>query len=299
MNTITFSPKRQYGIQMYFSKESPKFSVYVDPDDKRYYIRIWDNNSWVYPSWEGAIDGFRTLGEAQDWLNRHDWEHATSHHIDIDETAQDNYDAEFKDAMKLLGLEKDVDPFWADQDVYKTSVTTSAGDVIDVRVILYDDVIAVDYWVNNKRLPDSAKPADTANIAKTIRNVEKIFKKYGHEIFANTAIISVTDRVAVMAAVNTKDLAQHLVKVRSSNVWAYGMNIKNRKDKVGDLLVQFKGKQGGPGDIYIYYDVPVVIYRRWQSAPSKGHYFWVYIRNNYKYSKLTGDKRGKLHNAVN
>lgn len=51
------------------------------------------------------------------------------------------------------------------------------------------------------------------------------------------------------------------------------MNIKDRKSKVGDLLVQFKDTQGGPGDIYIYYDVPIIVYRRWQSAPSKGHYF--------------------------
>ena len=113
------------------------------------------------------------------------------------------------------------------------------------------------------------------------------------------AIVSKDDRAAVMAAINTKNLSQDLVKVRSSNLWSYGLNIKNRKDTTGDIIVQFKGTNGGPGDIYIYYDVPVAVYRRWQSAPSKGHYFWIYIRDNYNYSKLTGDKRGKLRNAIN
>ena len=113
------------------------------------------------------------------------------------------------------------------------------------------------------------------------------------------AFTALSDRQTVLAAINTKNLAKDLVRVRSSNVWAYGLNIRNRKDKTGDLLVQFKNKSGGAGDLYIYYDVPTMVYRRLQSAPSKGHYFWVYIRNNFKYSKLTGDKRGKLANAVN
>ncbi|MCM1226121.1 MAG: KTSC domain-containing protein [Clostridium sp.] len=123
--------------------------------------------------------------------------------------------------------------------------------------------------------------------------------KYDDSVFINMAFTALSDRQSVLAAINTKNLANDLVRVRSSNVWAYGLNIKNRKDKTGDLLVQFKNKNGGAGDVYIYYDVPVMIYRRWQSAPSKGHYFWVYIRNNFNYSKLTGDKRGKLGNAVN
>lgn len=131
------------------------------------------------------------------------------------------------------------------------------------------------------------------------RNATDCYIEYDDSIFMNTMIVAISDRQAVLAAINTKDLSKNLVKVRSSNVWAYGLNIKDRKDKTGDLVVQFKNKNGGAGDVYIYYDVPIVVYRRWQSAPSKGHYFWVYIRNNFKYSKLTGDKRGKLANAIN
>lgn len=103
----------------------------------------------------------------------------------------------------------------------------------------------------------------------------------------------------IEAATSSKDLTKNMVRVKSSNIWAYNMNIKNRKDKTGDVLVQFKGKNGGPDDIYIYYDVPVMVYRRWHSAPSKGHYFWQYIRNVYKYAKLTGDKKTKLKNGIN
>lgn len=122
---------------------------------------------------------------------------------------------------------------------------------------------------------------------------------YDDSVFAKTTITPISDRQAILAAINTRNLANNLSRVRSSNIWAYGLNVRNRKDKTGDLIVQFKGENGGAGDIYIYYDVPTTIYRRWQSAPSKGHYFWVYIRNNYNYSKLTGDKRGKLKNAIN
>lgn len=135
------------------------------------------------------------------------------------------------------------------------------------------------------------------NVADVIKLTELIIPGYS-PIF-DSVIFDPADRSAVMAAINTRNLAQNLVRVRSSNVWAYGMNIRNNGDKTGDLVVQFKNKNGGAGDIYIYYDFPIKVYQRWQSAPSAGHFFWQYIRNNYKYSKLTGDKRGKLPNAVN
>ena len=130
---------------------------------------------------------------------------------------------------------------------------------------------------------------------KLIRVVEKAVG----DVFCCHVLIDPDDLSAVMAAINTKNLAQNLVRVKSSNVWAYGLNIKDRKDKTGDLIVQFKDKNGGPGSVYIYYDFPSALYKKWQSAPSKGHFFWVYIRNNYRYSKLSGDRIGKLPNAIN
>ena len=101
-----------------------------------------------------------------------------------------------------------------------------------------------------------------------------------------------------MAAINTRDLSSKMVRVKSSNVWSYMMNVKDDRGLVGDVLAQFKNKYVGPGDVYMYFDVPTSIYRAWVRSPSKGHYFWQHIRNNYKYAKLTGDKRTKLANGV-
>lgn len=298
MDSLTFRHSRKYGVPVYFANETNKYSL-CKGDDNRYYIRIWESDIWKYVSWEEAIDGFRTIKDAQTWLNTHNWQDATFSYIEDDPQAVQQYDTDFKDAIKLLGMTKISDPFFKDTDAYEMQGYTEDNKSIYIRLIRYSDVLDVNYWVDGKRIPTWSKPADTLNIAKTISNIERMLKKYGYEIFANTMIVENRHRSAIMAAFNTKDLAKNLVKVRSSNVWAYGMNIKNRKDKVGDLVVQFKDSEGGPGDVYIYYDVPIIVYRRWQSAPSKGHYFWVYIRNNYSYSKLTGDKRGKLKNVIN
>lgn len=120
------------------------------------------------------------------------------------------------------------------------------------------------------------------------------YYKEDQSVFSSTGI-----PINITAASNARDLARNLVRVKSSNIWAYGMNLEDRKQKEGTLVVQFKGPQGGPGDIYMYYDVPVVVWRKWLNAASKGNYFWKFIRNNFYYRKMTGDKRGKLKNALN
>lgn len=126
----------------------------------------------------------------------------------------------------------------------------------------------------------------TSNVANAIKYIESTMQigKYA---------------MPIMAAINTKNLAQNLIRVRSSNVWAIGFNVRNQGDNVGDLIIQFKGKNGGGSDVYIYYDVPIKVYRRFLNVPSKGHFVWTDIRNNYKYSRLTGTKRGVLPNAIN
>ena len=103
----------------------------------------------------------------------------------------------------------------------------------------------------------------------------------------------------ITAAVNTRDITKNMVRCKSSNVWSRTVNVREYGDSNGDVYVQFKNEQGGPGDIYVLYDVPVRLYRRWLTAPSVGHFYWTYLRNNFRYSKLTGDKRGKLKNAIN
>ena len=106
-------------------------------------------------------------------------------------------------------------------------------------------------------------------------------------------------KAAIVAGITSRDIAKDMVRVKSSNIWSYTINIRDKSKQYGDVFVQFKGANGGPGDVYVYYDVPVKVYRRWHSSPSKGHYFWQYIRNNYKYAKLTGDKKTKMKNGVN
>ena len=86
--------------------------------------------------------------------------------------------------------------------------------------------------------------------------------------------------------------------MRSSNVWSYWYDIR-MGENTGDLYVQFKNKNGGAGDVYEYFAVPIKTWKRFISAPSKGHYFWKYVRNNFKYRKLTGDKKAKLANGIN
>ena len=118
------------------------------------------------------------------------------------------------------------------------------------------------------------------------------------ELSINCAI-NIDRRDAILAARSTREITKNLVRVKSSNLWGYAIDIKDRHDKVGDVYIQFKGRNGGPEHIYVYYDVPITIWRRLIASPSKGHAFWQLIRNNYQYAKLTGDRRGKLRNAVN
>ena len=96
----------------------------------------------------------------------------------------------------------------------------------------------------------------------------------------------------------SRDITNHMIRCRSSNVWGYAFDIQDGED-TGTLYMQFKNATGGAGDIYRYYEVPWKIYQKLVVAPSVGHSFWKNIRNRFAYSKLTGDKKGKLKNAVN
>lgn len=110
---------------------------------------------------------------------------------------------------------------------------------------------------------------------------------------------SIQEDQAILAAVSARQITKNMVRVKSSNIWSYCMDIRHAKDKTGTLYIQFKGKKGGPDDVYCYYDIPVVVWHRFMGAPSKGHFFWKYIRNNFLYAKLTGDKKTRLKNGVN
>lgn len=302
---IKFSPKRQHGVEVYFTKDGPytddgygKYSVIKNSG--KYYIRIRDDrvDGWVYPAWTEALDGFRTIKDAENFLNRHDYEASTSTYLAQDPDAEAEHYNQFEDAMQMLGFTSmggDDSHSW----IYEQQSASDPNDDIVVRCLYYTDDIVVNYWVNGRRLPASKVPKNTSDIAKTIRNIETVLTKHGYEIFSSFALIAPGSLDSITAAIKTKDLMKNLVRVKSSNVWSIGMNVRKHGDNFGDMLMQFKGKDGGPGDIYIYYDVKITDYRKLVGSTSKGHSFWVLIRNNYKYSKLTGDKRGKLPNAIN
>lgn len=131
--------------------------------------------------------------------------------------------------------------------------------------------------------------------------ITNLMDAYSIDIFSSVILSDSKDtQYVIEAKMTSRDLAKNLVRVKSSNIWAYGINIRDRKDKKGDMLIQFKSETGGAGDMYIYYDVDIFkTWRKFLSAASKGHFFWTNVRNVYKYSKLTGDKKGKLPNAIN
>jgi len=131
-----------------------------------------------------------------------------------------------------------------------------------------------------------------------------ILEDFNIDVFISATIVSdeSSEQYIIEAkskGVSSRDITRNLVRVKSSNLWSYGIDIKDRKDKTGNVYVQFKNTNGGPGDIYQYLDVPVNLWRKWLGSVSKGHFLWAYIRNQFSYRKLTGDRKGKLPNALN
>lgn len=123
----------------------------------------------------------------------------------------------------------------------------------------------------------------------------RIARKTSTKLVSNTTI----SQQPIFAGMSARDITKSMVRVKSSNIWSYGINIRDTSDKTGDLYIQFKNNYGGAGDIYVFYGVPIVIYRKLITAPSKGHFFWQYIRGKYTFAKLTGDKQTKLKGGVN
>lgn len=139
------------------------------------------------------------------------------------------------------------------------------------------------------------------NILPACECIDKASKQFHDDVFQNIYMIDPQDMLTpVASAISTKNLSKNLVRTKSSNIWSYGMDVTDKNMRFGNVIVQFKGKNGGPtGGTYIYYDVPTKLWQRWLGAASKGAFFWRYIRNVFKYSKLDGNKRGVLPNAIN
>lgn len=288
MSKIQFSRRTLDGLKCYPAKNTNKFRVWQR--DGKFYLEIKIDKGYRYPSY--AVDGFDTLQDAEDWLNLMQWESATVHHI---EPKDDMMDEELEWAMEIFGLAKeDTHNTWS--NVFEDS----KGVQYTVKVNRSPSgLLHIDAFKSDKKLAQSSVGPDTYDVDKLFRIIDSFMRKHGLESIESCELMDSMYRKEITAAISTKDLTKGMVRCKSSNVWGYNINIRDKKSPTGDMLMQFKGKNGGPGDVYIYYDVPVRLYRRMHSAPSKGHFFWVNIRNTFSYAKLTGNKRGVLPNAIN
>lgn len=195
---------------------------------------------------------------------------------------------EYEESLNMLGYFRNVNIFINDiDDRFYSEISIKDNGVFEVSTHIEDGSLDEDI----KYTSDNFKDVES--------HILELYDRLEIDILASDENDELSFLQSVKAAISSRDLAKNLVRVKSSNIWSYGINLKDRKAKTGDVLVQFKDKHGGAGDIYEYFDVPVNLWRRWLSAPSKGHFFWQYIRNTFYYRKLTGDKRGKLKNAIN
>lgn len=221
------------------------------------------------------------------------------------EKIEDFQKDDMKDALNLMGFD------YLEMNFYRR--VDLDGDLV-MYGELYDDGILITVYENNQEV-------DTKQFTSAIRFidfVEYILKEYDIKICKSIDPdeLIIADNGIITSATNifakgfnrhdtskrnkttTKDFVKNIKTVKSSNVWGYAFQPKD--NNFGDMLVQFKGKQGGPGDIYIYYNVPNKIWQKFSVTPSKGHFFWEHIRNNtsIRYAKLTGDKRTHLPHGL-
>lgn len=266
----------------YVSKIKNGIKIYSSVDVHGYYIicsngkyHVQDETSYITDP--DNLAGFQTFEIASDWLEKA---------IGADSTTPikaytDESDANTDIAMHMIGADK------VGYNEYQVTVNDANlyikfTDKIELIFEYKNGITSADYEITE------------LGYDQMLRRVNRWLKQHGVTACAELDVTS-----PITAAINTRNLAQYIGRVKSSNIWGYYYYKKDRKTRDGYLLIQFKDKNGGKGDLYIYYDVPFTLYRKLESTSSKGHFFWVYIRNNFQYSKLTGDKRGKLKNAIN
>lgn len=231
---------------------------------------------------DGAITNwgikFPTVRSAEIFLDSHDYQNATSSSIPL--TLDD---LEF--VCEIYGLEQ------TKEDEYARA---------EFSIILDDPCLPTQVFVVTSASPESTSAEPFSNINSLLERLDEIVSS--EDIFSSVIYRGVEYRQVLAANKrrSARDITKDLIRVKSSNVWAYGMEVNEDNTEVGDVYVQFKGKNGGPnGGVYKYYDVPKTVWKKFLTYPSKGAFVWKYLRNNFLYSKLTGDKRGVLPNAVN
>lgn len=209
-------------------------------------------------------------------------------------TAQEHVSG-FEHLMNMYGLQFD-----SHKNRYTNSYLNSMTEGQSIINVYVGDEYTTQVIDQTPQGLTSSKSTTFYEVGDLISYLDVLMQRLEIDILSAKAICHTSERQnVILAAISSRDLSKNLVRVKSSNLWAYTISIKDNKSKVGDVLCQFKGKNGGPGDIYMYYDVPVSLWRKWLTAPSKGHFFWQYIRNNFYYRKLTGNKKGVLKNAIN
>lgn len=284
---MSWEKRQLWGQTIYASKISERIDI-IKCSDGCYKIRIEDEGYMCSPQWDDLeINQFNSLEDAKAFLSSKDLKRCT---LNEDPNLED--DILF--AVEILGLEnKDDEPsvfsstWWYGNNVKNNRYRISAKIVNSSR-------IDVKFGKNSTHEVKIFEGKDF--IPNFIKCCESFMNKH-HRILADRLVILEND--TILAGVSARDISAKMVRCKSSNVWSYCLDVRNQKDKFGTLYIQFKGDKGGAGDVYQYFDVPVKLYRRLITAPSKGHFVWQYIRNVYQYRKLTGDKKGKLKNAIN
>lgn len=194
---------------------------------------------------------------------------------------------EMLEAIKIMGFES------LEMNFFRRIEDLDNGSQLTIYCEVFDDCIQVDVYedgnsVNSEtfRIPIKFIDfiTDTLN-SRGIEDVKLVPFDSSTSIFAKSE-----DRLS------TREMMKKLIRVKSSNLWSYAFQPKDYN--TGTMMIQFKGASGGPDDVYVYYDVPTKLWQKFVAAPSKGHFLWEYIRNVFKYSKLTGDKRTKLPNGI-
>lgn len=220
------------------------------------------------------------------------------------EKVEDFQKEDMIDALKLMGFD------FLEMNFYRR--VELDGDLV-LYAEMYDDAILITVYKDNQEVASDQFTAPT----RFIDFVEDTLNQYDIEtaeivepdelVVADNGITISASRIFSKSFQNrhdtsrrnkttTQDFVKKLARVKSSNVWSYAFQPKD--EKTGDMLMQFKKKDGGPGDIYIYYNVPSKLWQRFVASPSKGHFMWQFIRNVFTYAKLTGDKRTHLPNGI-
>lgn len=210
-------------------------------------------------------------------------------------TSQKSNYLDMYEAIIMMGFEQ------LESNFFRRVETISKDAPNDSQLIIYcelfEDSITVNVYEDAKFIQESrfSEPLEFIDAIQSILDTYNIadvkLVPIESDIKINGIMISAADN-----RLSTKDMLKKMIRVKSSNLWSYAFQPKDYN--TGTMLIQFKGPNGGPNDVYVYYDIPNKLWQKFVAAPSKGHFFWQNIRNIFKYGKLTGDKRTKLKNGV-